>query len=267
MTAFQKVIKYVAIAFATFLSINIILAMCFALTLTIGAIGKVSGEKDHYIATDEVISYTKTYEGITNVKIESGIAKMKIVKGDKFKVEATKELKIEQKGNNVKIVDKFKHKHKVPQIIVHIPNELDSFSLEAGSGDILIEDVVANKLDIEIGAGNFVAKNIVAKAEANIEGGAGKVVIEQAILNELDLDAGMGDFELNGQLIGRSKIEVGVGRLTIDLQDRDYTIYAEKGIGRISVDGKNVGNNVTVGEGKNKLYIDAGIGSIEVNFK
>ena len=61
MTAFQKVIKYVAIAFATFLSINIILAMCFALTLTIGAIGKVSGEKDHYIATDEVISYTKTY--------------------------------------------------------------------------------------------------------------------------------------------------------------------------------------------------------------
>ena len=269
MTTFQRIIKYIAIAFGTFLSINIILAICFAITIVIGIMSHTSGEKiknEHSLTNNIEFSQSyDEYESITNIDIETAISKLKILKGTEFKVESSKQISIKQKGTTLEIKEEFKYKNEIPEIIIYIPNELNKFKLEAGSGEVTIEDITANEIDIEIGAGTLNAKNIIAKSKSDIDGGAGKVIIESAVLNNLNLDTGIGEFELNGQIIGNGNIDVGIGKLTINLSDNDYKIYVKKGIGKFTIDGNDAKDGTTIGTGNNELNIDSGIGSVEVN--
>ena len=47
----------------------------------------------------------------------------------------------------------------------------------------------------------------------------------------------------------------------------NYTIKANKGIGSIKIDGKEVSNDITYGNGENNIKIDGGIGEIKIDFK
>ena len=47
----------------------------------------------------------------------------------------------------------------------------------------------------------------------------------------------------------------------------DYQIIVNKGIGKVTIDNNDYKDGSIVGNGYNKLNIDGGIGSINVNFK
>ena len=65
------------------------------------------------------------------------------------------------------------------------------------------------------------------------------------------------------------KINAGIGNLELNIQDNkeNYTIKADKGIGYIKRDGKEVADDVTYGDGENNIKIDGGIGSIKIDFE
>ena len=65
------------------------------------------------------------------------------------------------------------------------------------------------------------------------------------------------------------KINAGIGSLELNIlgNKKIYTIKADKGIGSIKIDGKEVADDVTYGDGKNTIKIDGGIGSINVDFE
>lgn len=67
---------------------------------------------------------------------------------------------------------------------------------------------------------------------------------------------------------GNSKINAGIGSLELNVlgSKNDYVIKANKGIGNILIDGLNVSDNYTYGNGEDTLNIEGGIGSINVNF-
>ena len=65
------------------------------------------------------------------------------------------------------------------------------------------------------------------------------------------------------------KINAGIGSLELNIlgNKKIYTIKADKGIGSIKIDGKEVADDVTYGDGENTIKIDGGIGSINVDFE
>ena len=96
----------------------------------------------------------------------------------------------------------------------------------------------------------------------------GKVSILSGNINELNLDMGVGKFEVTSVITGNSKINAGIGNLELNIQDNkeNYTIKADKGIGSIKIDGKEVADDVTYGDGENTIKIDGGIGEIKIDF-
>ena len=62
---------------------------------------------------------------------------------------------------------------------------------------------------------------------------------------------------------------MGVGESNITLlgSKEDYKLELEKGLGNISVDGVNVSDYGSSGNGTNKVEINGGVGSINVRFE
>ncbi|MGN1303228.1 MAG: DUF4097 family beta strand repeat-containing protein, partial [Clostridia bacterium] len=132
-----------------------------------------------------------------------------------------------------------------------------------------IENINTENLYLELGAGETTIEKLNVTDDCKIESGAGKVSILSGNINELNLDMGVGKFEVTSAITGNSKINAGIGNLELNIQGNkeNYTIKADKGIGSIKIDGKEVADDVTYGDGENTIKIDGGIGSINVDFE
>lgn len=78
----------------------------------------------------------------------------------------------------------------------------------------------------------------------------------------------VGKFTLEAAILGNSKIDHGVGSITLNLigAKEEYKIHVDKGIGTITIDNKNINDNQIIGNGINKIDIDGGIGNMDINF-
>ncbi|MGN1327355.1 MAG: hypothetical protein ACI4VQ_04720, partial [Clostridia bacterium] len=116
--------------------------------------------------------------------------------------------------------------------------------------------------------GETIIEKLNVTNDCKIESGAGKVSILSGNIKDLDLDMGVGEFNVTSAITGDSKINTGIGSLELNIQGskEDYTIKADKGLGSIKIDGKELADDVTYGNGKNAIKIDGGIGSIKIDF-
>ena len=123
-------------------------------------------------------------------------------------------------------------------------------------------------LNLNLGAGSVNIDNLMVFNSASIDGGAGETVIKNSDINNLELDMGIGRFSITATIPGNSDIDHGVGEAIINLLGDavEYQIDISKGLGSVSVDGKNINNNSIIGNGMNKIDLDCGVGSVVVNF-
>ena len=96
--------------------------------------------------------------------------------------------------------------------------------------------------------------------------GAGEINIDAISMNSLDLDMGVGELSLTSKLTGENKIDCGIGKINLSLIGslEDYEIFLDKGIGKATINGNKMNADNTYGTGSNKLDIDGGIGSIDI---
>lgn len=272
MTSLQKIIKYIAIAFAIFLIVNIITAILFG----IYSLGNLLGLKDSENITQENLkTISSDITEISKISIECGFTNLQIKSGDIFKVE-TNNLKISFSENNGNIRIKEENHNWISnrnnptsQLIIYIPQDLktlEKVKIESGAGEVNINNLETEILDLEVGAGGVYIENLNVKEKLKLDGGAGKTEIKNSEINNLDAEMGVGEFILQGKLIGKNKIDSGIGAIKINLEDEisNYTIKSRKGIGSISLDGKKIESDITYGSGENTLDIEGGIGSIDI---
>lgn len=281
MTFWQKVIKYLAIALAIFLIVNII----GAILSIIGIIGGIAfftntitdvkeeivQESPEYLEQPEVITDNINIEDIVKFEIEVKYSNLEIKKGD-FKVESNDtNVKCTQKGNELIVKEtgnNWLRNKEGNKVIIYIPEnkEFNEIEIDTGAGNIEIESLNTKDLSFSIGAGKVVINNLKVTNEAEIDGGAGKVDILSGEICNLNLDMGIGEFNICTKLLGNNDIEQGMGKLTIKLTDsqENYTIRTRKGMGTITIDGKEAQNNSINGNGQNILNIEGGMGAIEI---
>lgn len=264
MSEAQKIIKYVAIAFAVSLIVSIFSGIYY--------LGGIVG---HAVIDNEKegINIEDYSNETTILNINISVSKLIIKEGPTFKVENNNDdINVKQDFNKLSIVEKV-HLFKIfdkSEVTVYIPSEMifDKVYISNGAGTINIEDLKTKDLTLELGAGKIEINNLKVDNSANIDSGAGEVIINNANINNLSLQAGVGKFTLNTVLKGKSNIEAGIGSLNINLLDskENYKIYALKGLGSINIDNRDFSNESVYGNGNNEIDIEGGVGSININF-
>lgn len=271
MKEFQKIIKYVAIAFGIYLAITII-------SIIVGVVGAIfTGiygvqmitEQSNIVRMDEELVFSE----ITRLDLDVKAANLHIrTEGQEFKVETYQvpdTTKIENKDGKLIIKDNnkiFSYKNE-SSIIIYIPEniKLEEIDLDIGAGRLTIDKLDVKDAEFQFGAGSVEIKNMKSE-KSSIECGAGQVIISESELTNTDLDAGIGKVEFSGYIKGNSQVNCGIGEVNLNLDGgKDlYTIKVEKGIGNIKINDESVSNESTTGTGENKISVEGGIGNIKI---
>lgn len=263
MTKTQKIIKYLALAFAFSIIFSIISSIMYGL-LSVSNIF----DKDDYVT--ENMEELKINENTSFLDIEVSSVNIIIKQGEKLKAETNnKYINIKEKNNKLFITEK---KHNLigkkinSDLVVYVPQEFmfDGVSIESGAGQINIEKLSTRNLDLELGAGKVTITNLNVVDSTSIEGGAGQISILNGEINNLELDMGVGELSLSSKITGNSEIDAGVGKIKLNLMGTDYKIKVDKGVGSATINGESVKTNTYYGVGNNIIDIDGGVGSIQI---
>lgn len=273
MSSLQKIIKYLAIAFAVFICFMIFSGIMMAITIVFG----ITGVYEEGTTQTGLYVETREFEQIENLEIKVETSKLIITQGDSFKVEVEgrkEDISTTVNGNTLKIKEKGHWPHifneeSYTKITIYIPEDISlrKVKIENGAGNATIGAFQTRSLDINMGVGTFLIDGKVIAQNVEIDGGAGKLEIRNCDFTNLDLDGGVGSTYINGILRGSSKIDCGVGKLELSLQGeaQDYRITTKTGLGNIYLNNDKCQDGNTYGQGKNAIRINGGVGSTYIN--
>jgi len=259
----SKLIKYFAIALASLLIVNI---FSFIIYLFV-SIGNIFSDD-----IDEELRENIIEGEIDVLQIDINSSNISIKKSDSFKVETNnKNIKVEQVDNKLIIKEKNNNWFNTKKYLldIYLPNIVfDDVAIKNGAGKLQIEELITKEIDLDLGAGKVDINYLKIEEFAKIKGGVGEIIISSGIINNLDLEIGVGKLTLNSYLIGNNKIEAGIGQFDLNLYGKveDYEITPNKGIGTFKIENQEIQNNKIYGNGFNKIKINGGIGSININF-
>lgn len=269
MSNVQRVIKYLAIAFAFFLIFNILSGIISGISI----LSNITSNKEDYEILEE-LEELAIQKDVKIIEVDIASSNMIIQVGDSLKAETTnKYIECKQDNNKLYIKEKDRHwfhNHDISNLIITIPKDmiLDGVTINSGAGKIEIEELSTRLLNLDLGAGKVNINHLTVLSKTKIDGGAGEVNIDNSCFHNLDLSMGIGKFTLTAKLIGNSEIDHGVGEANLNLIGNleDYQIHLDKGVGTTTIDQKEIKDDETIGSGRNKVDIDGGIGNIQVDF-
>ena len=228
---------------------------------------------------DIVLSEAKTYEitsDIHSMYIRINAADIKIERGKEFSVVSNlKNLEVDEKTGTLTLKDLSKVKisnglYNDAMLTIYVPEGkiFESINLATGAGRFTVDILHAETIDFTLGAGEVTVGSLFATKYADIEGGAGRITISDGALNNFDLEMGVGELNLTSALSGYCELEMGIGasKITLIGSVEDYRLDIEKGLGAISVDGSEVSDFGSSGNGRAEVEISGGIGAIDVDF-
>jgi len=281
MNETQKVIKYIAIALGAALAVTIIGSIIFGILVAGSALTGVDllGRDSNMVLVSETVEIT---EYVHNIDIDLGVARLEIRPGEQFKVvlnDVDENTRVEVNNYTLRIEEQ-RRRNRInffgmnnannQQIIVYIPAnvELQNVSINSGVGRVYIESLIANNVDLELGVGEVRIRELVSRVNTRINGGVGRLAVDSGYMRNLTLNSGVGETDITGQLTGNSRLDSGVGSLSLNLAGdiEDYTIRTDTGIGTVRINGERHRSGTT-GNGPNRIDINGGIGSIDVTIR
>lgn len=272
MTTTQKIIKYLAIAFALFLIISIF-SIIFGLSREI--ISSINSDKKDSELLEEYTTISNNVNNIESFKIDISNDDIEIKEGEKFEVKTNDpDVKFYHENSIVKIKsDKTFSWHLSNSsrgtIIIYLPNEFNitELDLNLGAGKIDIDKIFVETLLMDLGAGTMTAKEINVYEKATINGGAGNINIYSGTINNLNLKLGAGNASIQSDLTGSNTLTTGVGKLNLGLsRSKDnYKFDISKGLGNIILNDFDVSEDILIGDGETKIKISGAIGNIIIN--
>lgn len=262
----QKIIKYLAMAFAIFLCVSI-LSSIMSVLVSFGNIFNTSSEITENLKDIDINGKVS----ILDIDVKS--INVVIKEGDMLLAQTNnKHINVKQNEDKLYITQD-KHNwfnNDNSQVVIYIPEKLvfDKVSIKAGAGKVEVDELLTNELYLELGAGNVEINKLDVSSKTKIDGGAGKLTINDGTIYDFDLDIGVGSITVNAQLLGDSNIDSGVGKISLNLYGslNDYKINFDKGIGSATIDGKDMNDDQNYGTGNNTIDIDGGVGSIKIKF-
>ena len=224
--------------------------------------GKSTSSKNITNVASGSLSDTVTVDEYKNLTVEVGFGEVSFASSndDTFSVQyqTTKEKFVPQIGvskdtlyilqEDLKFNDFSANSNKLT-VTIYTPAgfEFGNVHIESGAGDLDVDNLTAEKLDLDYGAGDIKIKNSAIDA-IDVDAGAGDVVMTDNAFEKIDVDAGAGDVKISG-----------VG----DIDQYDFDI--DVGVGDIKVgDNKSHGEFKASGNSGKKISVDCGVGDLEI---
>lgn len=277
MSGAQRLIKYCAIAFAVFLMFMI----GSGILMGVSALGFLIQDGRWYWDSDE--SNMELIEGITDsqdVRVRALDVNVKATAVRIRTVQSTENVRVETDNEYIDAWVADGELHIVERshgffgwggtgrliIYVREGTVFDEVKIEAGAGELSIDELATGKLNLNLGAGRVAIDRLLVSERANIEGGAGSIEILEGDVTGLDMELGAGRMSAYLRLNGVNKIDSGVGKLELKLAggENDYYMTLDKGIGSVTLNGLSLDDGETWGRGSTKLEIDSGVGAVEI---
>ena len=272
MTTTQKIIKYLAVAFALYLVISIF-SIIFGLSREI--ISSINNDKKESELLEEYTTISNNVNNIESFKIDISNDDIEIKEGEKFEVKTNDpNVKFYHENSKVKIKsDKTWSWHLSNSsrgtIIIYLPNEfnISKLDLNLGAGKIDIDKIFVETLLMDLGAGTMTAKEINVYEKATINGGAGNINIYSGTINNLNLKLSASNASIQSDLTGSNTLTTGVGKLNLGLsRSKDnYKFDISKGLGNIILNDFDVSEDILIGDGETKIKISGAVGNIIIN--
>jgi len=217
----------------------------------------------------ETMDYTKEYTNIHSIDVDVASVELEIQLSDKLKIEGTdipSDYKFEEQNGVLKIKNKKVSQNS--KLVMYIPSNIQKLDIDIGAGKIQMQDIMVNRLNLDTGAAIANIENVIVLSAAEIDAGIGEIKIQNSDISNLDMDAGVGNVKYDGYLRETSKIDCGVGNIDINLKGTGeiYKIIAERGVGELKINGNKLSGTQTIGNGSNILKISGGIGSLSVTY-
>lgn len=158
-----------------------------------------------------------------------------------------------------------------PEIDIYLPEgfQYENISIEIASGELNLNDLITNDLDIQMAAGNInMHRNTICNSP-EIELVAGEIMITSSYLYNLEIETvSGGDIYLSEcELIGETKIDTVTGNTDIynlpgSVDDYDYDLSVLTGTVRV-----NGSNNIPSNSyAENKISVSKVTGNVYIEF-
>lgn len=265
MTKNQKVIKYLAIAFAFCLIAAIVSGIANGLTFLTGMTDKSDSEgKVQEFSVGENAKY---------LNIDLANSDLIIKEGDKFAVETTKgNIIAREKLGSFSVTEKNSviENSEEGQTVITVPKGyvFNKIDIDTGKGSLIADVLNSKKVYLDFGAGEVVIDNLISTEDTEIDGGAGKVTIKDGKICDADFDMGAGRLDVTAEITGNSDFDCGVGNVSINLKGKEenYKLKINKGFGAVTIKGEVVSDGTVYGNGPNTIEADGGVGEIKIDF-
>lgn len=272
MNGIQKVIKYCAMVFASFLTVIIcgtIVSVVLGVTAGIAGVNSILESDKERITLEEEYSVEEVAElGITSIFVDCN-AEITVKQGDKLAIKAenvTDEYEIRQTNGKFSIVQNtqmfnisfvFNSTTEKESVTVTVPEEFlpTQVNVNSGSGRVMLENFQADSLMVDSGSGSVSVCDISTK-RMTIDSGSGKVSLKNTTAEETELITGSGGINAEDADLGRLTLDSGSGSVTM------RNVIAEKaeiesGSGSVLLEGKLTGNcEFETGSGSLTLRLD-----------
>ena len=262
LTEGQRLIKYVALTVA----VLVIAGIASGIAEIIEAIFKTDsiGDMRRYEASSD----------ISKLDMEIGGAAFSIEYSDKLAVESNIDgLKVSESRGKLTVKERsaIRKNASGAKITLFLPKDFifESAEIETGAADLKITSFSAKDLSLSLGAGRVEIEELNVTGSAKIDGGAGSFCIKGGSIVSLDFDMGVGDVEIRAEMLGGCELDFGMGKASLTLLGgaENYRLDIEKGLGRMTVDGREYGHSTVIGNGKSAVDVECGIGEVSVKFE
>lgn len=203
---------------------------------------------------------------VQKLELDMGLGDLKVLPGEEWSVKGEqltypKQLEYSLHGGTLKVKYDFQNK-KISgkqfrnQIVVTVPADcsLHSVVLDSGVGEVSLNGITTERLELNGGVGDITAKEI-------------------QVQQSMEVDSGVGDIHLDGVFRGQLELDGGVGNLELTLRqasEQDYDMDVENGAGNVWIGGQKLSQfsgEYEVDRGKeNQISVDGGIGDIKIRF-
>lgn len=241
----------------------------------------INGSSESELIPSAVMPIEETQE-ITSLDLSADAGVFTVVRGESFSLETNlSTISCEVSDNCLKIENtasaSFMNFNNIgAEITVTVPErQFDEVKIELNAGEFYADDIITDKLIIEMDAGEAVFNNISAISDSNITINAGECTFNNSILNdsEVNMDAGEMIFE-ECKLTGENDINLDFGEISMMLLGKrsDYELEINNDLGEVNVDGiPYLGEDVVttaivkIDEDGNTEYVTETVGTININ--
>lgn len=184
---------------------------------------------------------------------------------------------ISQNGDKLEIIDTRKKKNttslKSIRVVMRVPKQhsFDKVNLDMGAGNIRIDRLAAQDIDIDGGAGSLDAEVLIVQNQLDADLGVGDFYIKEATLGQTDIECGVGSFEVERcQLTDNADISGGVGNVKLGLlaEKTDFNYELTCGMGELELfdrSYKAFGKDKDIdNDAPHTISLECGVGSMVV---